>query len=104
MKGFRFYEELENKNRKSEKSQGNVVAAFLQESGRGWNFIYVPGMVRTEKGYTARVECVSSLFGEPNSPVCGGQTTTEYLWDHCRRISEQRAREVHPKLFEYLDA
>ena len=104
MKGYRFYEELEDKNRQAEKSQGNVVAALLQPSGRGWDFIYVPGMVRTEGGYTCVVECISALFGEPNSPVCGSQVSWDYLREKCRRVSEKRAREVHPRLFEYLDA
>ena len=102
MKGYRFYEELENKGRKSEKSAGNVVAALLKPSGRGWNFLYIR-MVRTEKGWAGLLECVSALFGEPNSPVCSGQVTDSYLWDKCRRISEAKAREIHPKLFEYLD-
>jgi len=105
VKGYRFYEELENKGRKSEKSQGTVVAALLRECGRGWNFIYVPPMRRAGGGrFVGVVECISALFGEPNSPVCGGQTTDDYLWNSCRRISEKRAREVHPRLFEYLDS
>ena len=104
MKGYRFYEELENKGRKGEKSLGNVVAALLQPRGRGWDFISIPGSVPGVKyGRTWKVECVSALFAEPNSPVCGSQVTTEYPWERCRRVSESRAREVHPKLFEYLD-
>ena len=95
MKGYRFYEELENKGRKGERSAGNVVALILEQDERGhWWPIYMP---------TFAVECICGLFAEPNSPVCGGQTARSYLWDKCRRVSEKRAREIHPALFEYLD-
>jgi len=104
MKGFRFYEELDNKGRKAEKSRGVVIAVPLQEDGRGWREIFVPGMVRTESGWTFTIECFSSVFDEPDSPVCGSQTTLAYLTKNCKRISEARARKIHPKMFEYLES
>ena len=89
MKGYRFYEELEDKNRKAEKSAGNVVAVWY-EGGINWvNGCY---------------EAVCALFGHPNSAVCGGAVPPRYLAKSCRRVSEKRAREIHPRLFEYLDA
>ena len=90
MKGIRFYEELEHKNRKAERSKGSVVAA-LHETGH-------------YSGRTYCYEAISGLYDEPNPPVCGGAVSIFYLLADCRRISEQRARELHPKLFERLDS
>lgn len=103
MKGFRFYEELEHKNRKAEKSKGRVIALALQEDGRGWSPIFLPGMKKTEHGWTYIAECIASLYDEPNGPVCGSQVSIDYLWGKCRRISEDRARSIHPKMFQYLE-
>jgi hypothetical protein len=86
MKGVRFYEELENKNRKGEKSQGNVIAIHAYQ-------ISIDGMY----------ECLSATFYKPNSPVSVGGVSRKYLEEKCRRISETRAREIHPRLFERLD-
>lgn len=87
MKGFRFYEELYFKNRKEENSQGNVIAVFIPER-------------RCPDG---SCECLSSLFSTPNSLVCNSAVSPEYLEIDTKRVSEARARIVHPKLFEYLD-
>ena len=89
MKGIRFYEELDNKNRVSEKSQGNVVAV-LYENG-----------FFTNNGYI--LECISATFLHSNSDVSSGSAHIDYIRKNCRRISEQKAREIHPRLFTYLD-
>ena len=47
---------------------------------------------------------VYGLFGEPNSQCASGSVSDLWLVDHCKRISEVRAREVHPALFDYLDS
>ena len=96
MKGYRFYEEVWQKDRKAEESQGTVIAVLLQENGRGWSPLW------TAKGDVC--ECVSGIYDEPNSPVCSGSVSVDYMRAFCRRISEKRAREIHPKLFEYLEA
>lgn len=88
MKGLRFYEELKDKNRVGEKSMGNVIAIDTTTSlfdGRG---VY---------------QVFAAVFFEPNSPVCYTGVAPKYLTEHCKRISEARAREIHPKLFERLD-
>ena len=105
MKGYRFYEELENKNRKAENSKGTVVALLIEPDGRGWKPLYLPRLVRTKdrRGWSYAAECVSSVFAEPNSPVASGSVSMEYLSKDCRRISEARAREIHPELFKYLE-
>lgn len=103
MKGYRFYEELTDKNRKAEKSKGTVIALILHEETG--NPIYVPGSVNTRYGTPSLIaEAICSLFDEPNSSVCSSQVAIEYLWQECRRISEDKARSIHPKLFQYLEA
>ena len=89
MKGIRFYEELNNKNKAGETSQGNVLARLI---GNDW---------ATDNG--AMCEVISALFLHPNSVVCGGGASLDYIWNNCRRISEAKAREIHPLLFIYLD-
>ena len=89
MNGIRFYEELDNKNRKGEISQGNVIARVL-----GQDRI-------TDNGVMC--ETISALFFHPNSVVCGSAASLNYIYKNCRRISEEKAREIHPNLFVYLD-
>ena len=93
MKGIRFYEELRNKNRKSEESRGTVVAVLVDTGHISGN----------QHGVWYEYDCISSLFDHPNSVVCGSGVSQDYLWQECRRISEQRAREIHPELFKRLD-
>ncbi len=89
MKGIRFYEELTNKNRVSEESQGNVIAQLV-----GNDQVTDDGVM---------CETISALFFHPDSVCCGGSASLDYIWKNCRRISETKAREVHPQLFVYLD-
>jgi hypothetical protein len=95
MRGYRFYEELAYKGRTNEASVGNVVAVD-----------YENGM-RFERGgddhdHTV-YEAVGSVFSHPNSPCASTSVSTEYLAQDCKRISEARAREIHPQLFRYLE-
>jgi len=48
-------------------------------------------------------EAVSGLFDRPDSVVCGTAVARDYLHDKCKRVSEARARIIHPALFETLD-
>lgn len=93
MKGYRFYEEFHNKRRGV--SMGTVIAVVLGEDNRPFYHYY------TSQGAT--FDAVAGVFDTPNSPVCGTTTTDGYLREDCKRISEARAREIHPALFEYLD-
>ena len=87
MQGFRFYEELNNKNRKDETSQGNVIA------------VYIPEMWSPDGSMVV----LSAVFFIPNSDVSNGSVSREYLDTKTRRVSEAKARVIHPKLFVYLD-
>jgi hypothetical protein len=89
MKGVRFYEELHNKNRTAETSQGNIVAVFYETP-------------RVQDGDTV-FDAAGAVYFEENSPVCGTSVGQVYLSTSCRRVSEKRAREIHPSLFVWLD-
>jgi hypothetical protein len=88
MNGIRFYHEFNDKSKR--KSAGTVVAAFIC-NGRYWS--------------SGRIcyEAISGLFDHPNSAVCGGAVSLDYLHDKCERVSEARARSIHSALFERLD-
>lgn len=91
MKDVRFYEEYQDKaaKRKGTESKGNVLAVFVDVP---ISFV------------TLCYEAVGAVFFEPNSQVCGTQVSPGVLRDRCKRVSEATAREIHPALFEYLDA
>jgi hypothetical protein len=90
MHGYRFFEEFTNESQAQ--SAGNVIAirigsdSFVQEGG----------------------VCLSALCAERDVGQSSGAVFTrlfnaEYLGTHCRIVSEERARAMQPKLFEYLD-
>lgn len=93
MKDFRFYLEYESpaKKRKGE-DRGNILAVFTDKEF--WFMI----------GDEWVTECISSLMDTPNcANICGSQVSLSYLRMKCKRVSEQKAREIHPNLFAYLD-
>lgn len=100
MKGVKFYLEYPSKaaKKKSTKNNdyvgnsGNVIAVLLDKNN---NKLTLPD--------GKCVECVSALWESKNSSVCSSAVHLEYLSDNCKLVSEQVAREIHPKLFTYLD-
>lgn len=96
MKYVRFYEELNNKNRKGETSRGTVIAVFT-ENGT-WSERTGDGSLRI------LYEGMGAVQDYPNCPVASTDVATIYLREECRRIPEARAREIHPALFARLDA
>lgn len=90
MEGYRFYEEfwgLLSQNR----STGNVVAVDTNTYQAGeYNAFY--------EGYISKTETLS------NGDVGAAIIYKDFLQAHCKRISEKRAREIHPKMFEYLES
>ena len=88
MNGIRFYQEFKNKSKRE--SAGTVVAVLVG-NGRFWS------------ANKACYEALAGLFHHPNSVVCGTAVALDYLHDKCKRISEARARTIHPALFERLD-
>jgi hypothetical protein len=44
-----------------------------------------------------------AVYGHPDSACAGTSASRDYLRTKCKRVSESKAREVHPNLFRYLD-
>lgn len=82
MKHVRFYEEFKGKRKGV--SEGNCFALFLNHP------IYKP-------------EGIGALHYSPNSVVCSTSASWDYLRAKCKRVSEARARQIHPNLFAVLD-
>ena len=101
MKGVTFYLEYPNKTAKKNSTKkdnypnnsGNVIAVFSDDEG---NRFYLPD--------NQSVECACGLWERPNSPVCGSSVSLEYLSERCKRISEAVAKQIHPKMFAYLNS
>lgn len=81
MKDINFYTDIEAQN---------VVAVFCE----GHTPIVNPA--------NGCYEGMAATFDHADSPVSGTAISPEVL-KRCQRISEARAREIHPKLFERLD-
>jgi hypothetical protein len=86
---FQFFEEYTGPS--LEKSARNVIAIDLT----GGTFVKEGGVC---------LSAVCSEEEEDSSSVAAMYFNAEYLGTHCRQISEDRARTLHPRLFEYLDA
>lgn len=92
MKGFRFYLEFASaKDKRKGNDSGNVFAMSLGDNGRP---LYIPG---------GSVEGIGAVYFTRNSDVCGTSADPEYLRKKCKRVSEVKARAVHPNLFRILD-
>ena len=87
MNGIRFY--LEFADTAKRQSGGNVIAAL------GAN-----GTYRSDG--TICYEALAALFDQPNAPVASTGVALAYLRLKCQRISEIKARSVHPALFTRL--
>jgi hypothetical protein len=88
MHHVRFYHEFSD--RRKTKSTGNVFAAFV---GNG---------VHVSNGLLC-YEGLGALFAQPNSPVAGTSASLDFIRETCKRVSEAKARQIHPALFERLD-
>jgi len=96
MKGYTFYLEYPSQAEKRKATRkhpgnhsGNVIATF--------------GTWFTGGSSGAMIECVSAVYEWPNSAVCSSSVSISYIRERCKRISEAQAREIHPRLFDYLD-
>ncbi len=92
MVGIRFYLEFESPQHKRRgEHSGNVLAALVCN-----------GLERciNEPAYDG----IGAVYPWPNSGVGSCVARLDYLRTHCKRISEARAREIHPALFDYLEA
>jgi hypothetical protein len=88
MKRVRFYHEVEPKHPlKKRKSLGRVVAVFVD----------------LQNPLTGDYDCLAGLLAQPDSVVCGDTVSMDYLRQYTVRISEAKARAIHPRLFARLD-
>jgi hypothetical protein len=55
-------------------------------------------------GGTAHRECIASIFNEPNGECAVAAASVGYLVEDCKPVSEEEARKIHPRLFEYLES
>lgn len=92
MKGYRFYEEYSDKRKGI--SSGNVVAIIPENR---WTIRHHDGSV------DVIYHAIGAVYFHSNSDVCGTSATQGYLSEGCKRISESKARQIHPALFQYLD-
>lgn len=91
MKDVRFYKEYDSKSdKRRDNGNGNVLAVFPENS-----FI-------SQGEYL--VEGIGAVYYQPDSPVCSTSVSWKYLREQTKRISEAKAREIHPELFKYLDS
>lgn len=88
MSGICFYQEFSDGSKRG--SSGTSIAALVC-NGIYWS----SGKVC--------YEAIAGLFDRPNSPVAGTGVASDYLYQKCKRVSEAKARIIHPALFERLD-
>lgn len=107
MKGLKFYLEYESKAKKRKGTRkepgdhaGNVVAVTVKDDGPGhghsfpdWRF----------SGDDIVADSFGAIFDQPNSDVASTSISRGYMLEKCKHISEAQAREIHPRLFAYLD-
>jgi hypothetical protein len=88
MKGVRFYLEYKDAAAKRRgEHEGNCVAVFPEL-----------------RQITGNFDAVCAVYFQRNSPCASTGAHPDFLRERCKRISEAKAREIHPNLFVYLDA
>ena len=93
MKGVRFYEEFTAKRRGI--SAGQAVAVLV---ANGFN------VTRIGDHFDRMYDAIVAPYDGHNVSPCGGQVSSSWLSAKCKRITEARAREIHPALFRMLDS
>jgi|HubBroStandDraft_6_1064221.scaffolds.fasta_scaffold374411_2 hypothetical protein len=85
MKGIRFYADYGDKQAKRlGNAAPNAVAVYLHTEHNG------------------AIECAAALTHSANSLVCSTSASFGYLREACKRVSEDEAYHIHPRLREYL--
>ena len=87
MNGIRFYLEFKDT---AKRQCGGTVVAVLVLNGSYWS------------SGTLCYEALAALFEQPNAPVAGTGVALDYLRRKCKRISQAKARTIHPALFGRL--
>ena len=96
MKGIAFYLEYESAHAKRRgESLGTVIAVYYDKSK------FARGAYQSNGEWMR--DCVGTFEGGKGD-ICGATCSDGYLREKCKRISEARAREIHPELFACLKA
>lgn len=101
MKGYKFYLEYDN--------QKDCKAATRENLGNHLGtVIAVLDDTRVisqhaDKTTYIQVDAIGAFQNIPNCACCFTTASADYLSKQCKRISEAQAREIHPKLFNYLE-
>ena len=82
MKGYIFFEELDG----NRKSTGNCVALDM-----------------ARRPTRDKVVGFVAVSHHPNASAVSSTIAPKFLIDYCRRVSEKKARKMHPKLFDRLE-
>lgn len=87
MKGYRFYSDFRNTvDKRKNVHRGSVIALLLGTNGRPlWS-----GSI---------ADCIAGVYDWPDSGVATTGVSGDYLRTRCKRITEAKAREIHPALF-----
>jgi hypothetical protein len=88
VKDVQFYEQF-NDDEKTE-SAGKVIAVLVNRWKHG------------SAGQGRIFKAVLGLAKVPNAPAVQSTVAERYLDAKCRRISEARARQIHPNVFRIL--
>lgn len=88
MKGLRFYADYGDKSAK-------------RRGGDAPNALAVYGDPYVVRGDTM-IECIAALTSDANSHVCATSASLAYIRESCKRISEEEAYRIHPKMRDYL--
>ena len=102
VKGYRFYEDFgTNANKRKKVSSGNVVAVCLctkscEQTGHRPGRPFVNG--------DGTLEAIVALEDRPDSSTASGGISRKFLASQCKRVTEAKARKIHPSLFAWLDS
>jgi hypothetical protein len=97
MNGVTFYLEYESARAKRKGESLNTVIAVYYDKSK-----FARGAYQSSGEWVR--ECASVLSTELRTHICGSSCSDGYLREKCKRISEAKAREIHPELLAYLEA
>ncbi len=108
MRGYRFYLDYGTATRRNKGQHKNqVIATRVKSDGRRRidhitrDVYYIPGPIGIA---CPEIVALKAAADGPYAPIIDTTIPREYLDKCCKYISEPKAREYHPKLFEHLDA
>ena len=111
MRGYRFYLDYYTpRKRRRGQHKHHVIATRVKSDGRSRlehitkELTYYPSREATQGITWTEIVAVQAETDKVNAPIKNTTVPRSYLDGCCKLISEAKAREHHPKLFEYLDA